>query len=602
MSKTVAKEKGKRSSKDRSDRPNKAEKDKPVKAQKQQNGDESGKKAFSLLANDTTVDSTLSALFTARPSPPREVAAPPVSKAKKATVDESDAEGSDAEDVDQDISDAGDSEDDEAAVEPEKTKPAVEEAAQVEQPKRKRKRKDVHDELEDAYMAKLGREEAKETEAAAAERAAKRQKAQSEKDEDVEEGNSGNEEMEDASDVEDDTKDSSEAGTPPPRHETQDETADTELAKANRTVFLGNVSSTAITSKTDRKELDAHLTSFFAKAPQKPTPRLESLRFRSTAYNTGGLPRKAAYAQQSLMPTTTRATNAYAIYSTPALARLACQHLNASTVLGRHLRVDSVAHPSPQDHRRCVFIGNLGFVDDETAIREANKEAGYENRKTAKEPADVEEGLWRTFSKAAGAVESVRVIRDEKTRVGKGIAYVQFENENSVEAALLLDEKKFPPLLPRKLRVTRAKAQKRNVKPGQSGRPGGFAQSKAKETGYKRKITPQEASHLGRAGKLLGKAAAAQQAKTATKPARFATGANSGAVGESKPPGIKGPEAFVFEGHRASVRQGKSGLKLGGKKGGGAAGKNKGGKPAGRSAKRGAAFKKDGGKKKSTRE
>lgn len=615
MAKTIAKEKGKRSSKDKSDRPNKKLKEgKPAKEEKQQNGNESGKSPFSLLANDKAVDSTLSALFTTRPSPPRETVAPPAPKSKKAAAEEADSESSDEDDKAEEVDGAVEGE---TSTEEEKLEEAAEEVDQTQHPKRKRKRKDAHEELEDAYMARLGREEAKETEAAAAERAAKRQKAEPAKEQDAvpgaSENEAPNEDMEDASDVPEEPdleRPSSEIGTPPPRHETQDETADTEVAKANRTVFLGNVSSTAITSKTARKELDAHLTSFFSKLPLKsndPPPRLESLRFRSTAYNTGGLPRKASYAQQNLMPSTTTATNAYAVYSHPSLAREACKHLNASIVLSRHLRVDSVAHPSPQEPRRCVFVGNLGFVDDESAILAANKDAGYENRKTAKQPADVEEGLWRTFASKAGAVESVRVIRDEKTRVGKGIAYVQFVDENSVETALLLDEKKFPPMLPRKLRVARAKAQKRNVKPGSTGRPGAFAQSKAKETGYQRKITPQEASKLGRAGKLLGRAAAAQQAKEA-KGARFATGANAGPKGErgsgasvasvtEAKPVMRGPETFVFEGHRASAGQGKSGLKLGGKGKGGAGGKKKG-KPSTRSAKRGAAFKKEGGKKK----
>lgn len=54
--------------------------------------------------------------------------------------------------------------------------------------------------------------------------------------------------------------------------------------------------------------------------------------------------------------------------------------------------------------------------------------------------------------------------------------------------------------------------------------------------------------------------------------------------------GMKGPEKFVFEGYRASSKQGTHGLKLGG------SGK-KGGKPRNRSAKRGSAWKAGGGKK-----
>jgi nucleolar protein 12 len=121
------------------------------------------------------------------------------------------------------------------------------------------------------------------------------------------------------------------------------------------------------------------------------------------------------------MEATTKSTNAYVVYSTAFAAREAAKKLNGTMVLDRHLRVDGVAHPAKTDHRRCVFVGNLGFVDDESMM----DQGGENERKRSKIPSDVEEGLWRQFSKA-GTVESVRVVRDEKTRVGKGFAYVQF--------------------------------------------------------------------------------------------------------------------------------------------------------------------------------
>jgi nucleolar protein 12 len=92
--------------------------------------------------------------------------------------------------------------------------------------------------------------------------------------------------------------------------------------------------------------------------------------------------------------------NAYIVYSSAAEARAALK-LNGSTILDRHIRVDSVAHPAPHDAKRCVFIGNLDFEAQE-------------------------ESLWRHFEKC-GKVESVRIVRDAKTNVGKGFAYVQFE-------------------------------------------------------------------------------------------------------------------------------------------------------------------------------
>ena len=130
------------------------------------------------------------------------------------------------------------------------------------------------------------------------------------------------------------------------------------------------------------------------------------------------------------------------------------------------------------------------------------------------------------------------MVRDKGTRVGKGIAYVQFTDQNGVESALSEDGKKAPPMLPRKLRVSRAKAMKRK-KPDFAAKSG---KQVAANDGYRRKITPGEATYRGRVGKLMGKAAAA----LTTKPENF-----------------RSPESFVFEGHRASAKQGNTGLKLG---------------------------------------
>ena len=202
------------------------------------------------------------------------------------------------------------------------------------------------------------------------------------------------------------------------------ETSLDDVDKAARTVFLSNVSSEAITSKLAKKTLLTHMSSVLDKTTEPPQ-KVESIRFRSVAFAAAGIPKKAAFVTKQIMSATTRSTNAYVVYSTPAAARAAAAQLNGSEVLGRHIRVDSVAHPSPVDHRRCVFVGNLGFVDDETVLN-ATAEGETAQRKRNKVPADVDEGLWQVFGSRAGKVESVRVPRDPKTRVGKGFAYVQF--------------------------------------------------------------------------------------------------------------------------------------------------------------------------------
>ncbi|KAK8213253.1 Nucleolar protein 12 [Zalaria obscura] len=458
---------------------------------------------------------------------------------------------------------------------------------------RKRKRKEKHEELEDVYMRKLDREEEKAKQKAKEERQSKRQKKGDAEEADPDaEDESEDEAGSDAVDGDEDeyasNADSDDEGaTPPPKHETVVAEANSDLNKSQRTVFLSNVSTKAITSKVDRKKLMAHLASFFPSidAPKagQPAHKVESLRFRSTAFSTP-IPKKAAFANNEIMNETSACTNAYAVYSSTQLAREAARRLNGTIVLDRHLRVDEVAHPAPTDHKRCVFVGNLAFVNDESNIDAANEAEGKGKRHGNKVPADVEEGLWRTFGKC-GKVESVRVIRDPKTRVGKGFAYVQFADANgegsmAVEQALQLNEKRFPPMLPRKLRVSRARAVKRNAKPGQVKAP-----HHEKKMGYNPRLTAEQQSLAGRAGRLLGKAGAAQI--RSGKPAGPRGPRDTAISGMN----IKTPESFVFEGHRATAGQGKSGLKLGG------SGKKGKGKPRTRSSKRGAAWKASGGKK-----
>lgn len=423
---------------------------------------------------------------------------------------------------------------------------------------RKRKRKDENADLEASYMRQLADEEAKE----AARKRKKRGTISNEANQDngkipVEESEDHDAPAVDADDSENLEGESLET----PQHETLSSNAPQEFEKSSRTVFLGNVSTEAITSKTAKKTLLKHLSSILDSLPsQGPPHKVESIRFRSTAYDVK-LPKKAAFTKKELMEATTKSTNAYVVYTTQTAAREAVKRLNGTVILDRHLRVDSVAHPQKVDHRRCVFVGNLDFVDDDSQIREANEEQ-KRGKKQDRKPADVEEGLWRHFG-TAGTVESVRVVRDPKTRVGKGFAYVQFTDENAVEAALLFNDKKFPPLLPRKIRVVRAKSIKRNS----SKRPRTASGA----------MDPREQSMQGRVDKLLGRAAAAKLKKRDWKPLA--------------PTSMKPPEAFVFEGHRANNRQGTAGLKLGG------SGKRKD-KATSRSSKRSAAWKALGGKKK----
>ena len=288
---------------------------------------------------------------------------------------------------------------------------ALVELGQTKDRKRKRKNRDDNEDIESKYLQKLVDEP---------EPTGKRQKKQ-----DNQEATEDQETPEDV--VATDDVDMSDEERPV--HESL--AADPEVSdldKANRTVFLSNVSSEAIKSSRAKKTLLAHLGSVLDKKAIVPQT-IESIRFRSVAYSSAGVPKRASFAKKSVMDATTKSANAYVVYSDEAGARAAISKLNGTTVLDRHLRVDSVAHPAPIDHRRCVFVGNLGFVDDESILDTAVDEEGNElneKRKRNRVPMDIEEGLWRVFNKEAGKIESVRVVRDPVTRVGKGFAYVQF--------------------------------------------------------------------------------------------------------------------------------------------------------------------------------
>jgi nucleolar protein 12 len=139
-------------------------------------------------------------------------------------------------------------------------------------------------------------------------------------------------------------------------------------------------------------------------------------------------------------------------------------------------------------------------------------------------------------------------------------------------------------MLPRILRVVRAKAVRKTALASASrsaARPGG------KDRVYNPKMPAEQSSLQGRAGKLLGRAGAAQFKKGR------GSGTNEmvlGKRGDGKS-GIEGiaktPEKIVFEGYRAT-----SGNKpnLGGKK-------KKSSKPVNRGAKRASAWKKGGAKR-----
>ncbi|KAL3475358.1 hypothetical protein BJX99DRAFT_229760 [Aspergillus californicus] len=514
---------------------------KKSKSQAAKSAEPSTDSSLPFLSGKVSVDPTLASLFESSAGPVKVPELPPKGALSR-------TERLELENEEEDIDSAADDEPLEDA--PDSSVDATNDAVQaVLEPSNRKRKRAVPDDLEESYMRRLENEEKKEQKKRRAEMPSPPEKENKEDQEDIDEKSQSEEsESEEEIDV--------------PKHEalTGDGGSD-ELDKSGRTVFLSNVSTQAITSKSAKKTLMNHLSSFLSTLPESSGPhKVESIRFRSTAFGSGGkIPKRASFANKDIHDDTTPSTNAYAVYSTSLAAKKAPVALNGTSVLERHLRVDSVAHPAKVDHKRCIFVGNLDFIDNETNTEEGEK------KKKKRAPADVEEGLWRTFNEhtkgsksgpaGRGNVESVRVVRDRSTRVGKGFAYVQFHDPNCVEEALLLNGKNFPPLLPRKLRVVRAKKVAKKVDDKQ---------------GPSRSLTGADRTLHGRAGKLFGRSSEARLKASDRK-----------SISQN---------SLVFEGNRATS-DGASRIRVKTKNRGSKAKKDN------RSKKRAAAYKDAGGKR-----
>lgn len=180
-----------------------------------------------------------------------------------------------------------------------------------------------------------------------------------------------------------------------------------------------------------------------------------------------------------------------------------------------------------------------------------------------------------------------------------------------MEKALQHHGKKFPPMLPRLLRVVRAKSVQ-NQKPNHNLQnhqlhaqkkktrlPSNPTATAANDVNYTPKLSSEVASLLGRANKLLGRAGAAQLRNLGNRNA--VPSINSGKKkGQKSKREEEEKSQVIFEGHRASSSSSSVRKEVGKHRPSGVLGRKKKGKPQGRSTVRAAAFKASGGKKKRT--
>ena len=184
----------------------------------------------------------------------------------------------------------------------------------------------------------------------------------------------------------------------------------------NRTVFVGNIPSTCT-----KKQI---LRLF------KTCGKVESVRLRNLQIKEGKLPKKVAVRTHKQL-TEESTFNAYVVFSSEEEVEKSLK-LNSTLLSSRHLRVDPVAKKELaklEETHLSVFVGNLPFTADEEKLRGCFSDCGD--------------------------VESVRIIRDSKTGIGKGFGFVTFSDKSGVMFAVKQSRK--IELDGRKLRVFKSR-------------------------------------------------------------------------------------------------------------------------------------------------
>ncbi|XP_045539836.1 nucleolar protein 12-like [Papilio machaon] len=203
--------------------------------------------------------------------------------------------------------------------------------------------------------------------------------------------------------------------------------------EVKRTLFVGNVPFSPKCKKEIKK--------IFSKYGQ-----IETVRIRTVPVKDGRATPKLAVIKNDLHPE--RSTvNVYVKFQDASSVREALAE-NGTVLNDHHLRVTfSDCTGSEHDPKCAIFVGNLPFaLEDET--------------------------LQQKFQQC-GEIESVRIIRDSKTKVGKGFGYVNFKSKDAVELALQLPEEDLT-IKNRILRVKRCMQTNTKQKPQQENRRGNF--------------------------------------------------------------------------------------------------------------------------------
>ncbi|KAL3286895.1 hypothetical protein HHI36_001382 [Cryptolaemus montrouzieri] len=187
----------------------------------------------------------------------------------------------------------------------------------------------------------------------------------------------------------------------------------------SRTVFVGNVPLNANKSRMKR---------FFMKYG-----KVESVRFRCPPIKNMNTPKKISVIKGEFHPER-KSWISYVKFETEGDAKKALS-ANGEIFKEHHIRVALCKSVDKPDESKAIFIGNLPLKAED-------------------------DQLWQAFE-CCGKIESVRIVRDRNTGIGKGFAFVNFCSSDSVQLALEMENVKIDN---KELRIQacNAKAAKKN--------------------------------------------------------------------------------------------------------------------------------------------
>ena len=178
-----------------------------------------------------------------------------------------------------------------------------------------------------------------------------------------------------------------------------------------RTVFVGNLSV---------KETTKTITKLFSEFGEVESVRLRSVPIAGTKVDDAGnqdLVRKVRVNAQKF-GTQKVSFNAYLVFKDEHSVKAAIENANNRVVNDRHIRVD-YCNPTHFDPKRTIFLGGLPIYIVEEELRDY---------------------LAKVLPNGQDDIESVRLIRDSESLVGKGIGYVLLSDKDAVMKALSLNQ------------------------------------------------------------------------------------------------------------------------------------------------------------------